>query len=258
MNCSPCQKGEYWYSDSGISECLSCLLGKFSDEEGISYCIECPIGSFNNQSGSTFCEKCPIGFYGITRSSEADNVMCEKCPDGTTTRSTGSSSLDDCIAVQQESSSGSSDLLYGVIVGLSLLLFIFLGFAVYYKKRSRKKHSKVSFSDRNLLKSDFFDQRQSMHTILPHLQPFSDDDFDSANELENEDKPLLKEESNDAFAGLNISIPINPCYNNPISSANTTSTPRSEISNEEYSGGYSLLQFPDLTYPKSNFTEDFH
>lgn len=82
-----CEKGQYFSE----GQCLLCPAG--------SYCYEnnryfCPAGTGSLSEASTLmnCSNCAIGYY-----SEGDGSGCVACPSGMTTKTTGATSVNDCI-----------------------------------------------------------------------------------------------------------------------------------------------------------------
>lgn len=62
---------------------------------GSRFRLPCPVSRFQPDAGQTYCLLAPVGFYVDRRG--ASEAM--KCPPGTTTESTASASVDDCVVV---------------------------------------------------------------------------------------------------------------------------------------------------------------
>eukprot|EP00499_Haloplacidia_sp_CaronLabIsolate_P005962 CAMPEP_0196773242 /NCGR_PEP_ID=MMETSP1104-20130614/2654_1 /TAXON_ID=33652 /ORGANISM="Cafeteria sp., Strain Caron Lab Isolate" /LENGTH=1335 /DNA_ID=CAMNT_0042143387 /DNA_START=42 /DNA_END=4049 /DNA_ORIENTATION=- len=91
-SCLLCSAGKYNPNTGRISEssaCISCAVGKFSDESGSSACTSCDAGKYADSTQSTSCTDCPVGQF-----SRKTSEVCTDCPLGTYTDQNGTA--DEC------------------------------------------------------------------------------------------------------------------------------------------------------------------
>jgi len=79
-DCTSCKAG--LYSNSGENggksiQCVSCMSGKYQNQEKQSTCLVCPIGWAQSLEQSIVCGKCDAGFYNSD-----GNRACVQCPSG--------------------------------------------------------------------------------------------------------------------------------------------------------------------------------
>lgn len=89
--CIYCDAGKY--STGSSSSCLNCAEGKYSTSVGLgsSQCTNCAAGHWSAAGQGLPCDQqCDIGYYCIGGTKTA-------CPTGSTTASTGSTSVNQCL-----------------------------------------------------------------------------------------------------------------------------------------------------------------
>lgn len=66
----------------GATQCVTCTMGKYSDQPAQAMCKLCPPGYFSSgRNASLQCKECPYGSYSDTYGS----ATCTLCPQGKTT-----------------------------------------------------------------------------------------------------------------------------------------------------------------------------
>ena len=112
LMCAPCQAGKY-KTTSGPGPCISCPLGtySFTKQAGITACASCPSNSATLNIGQASktaclcaagyfgwnggpCFPCDVGYYKLSVGSD----FCSPCPEGTFGSLPGSTSVYDCYA----------------------------------------------------------------------------------------------------------------------------------------------------------------
>ncbi len=91
-----CRPGTF--SDTGAEPCIPAPLGTFTNVTGATGVTLCAVGTYQDAVGQTSCLAAPVGFF-VDRVGAA---VATSCPAGFTTTGEGSTSLDDCIAVDRE------------------------------------------------------------------------------------------------------------------------------------------------------------
>jgi hypothetical protein len=105
LQCVDCLAGSY--STAGLSSCLLCSPGYFTNSLKSTSCSICPNGRYSFQPGSTGCTVCPTGSFvqsGSTscvlcpagKFSSSPTNLCTSCPSGFLSSSNGSTSCDIC------------------------------------------------------------------------------------------------------------------------------------------------------------------
>ena len=94
VTCEACPVGKYMLNTSisfNSSDCLTCEVGKYSDQIASTECKECPLG---HQYDVTMCLDCPAGKYNnehddvcdecnVTQyQNETNQLGCKNCPSG--------------------------------------------------------------------------------------------------------------------------------------------------------------------------------
>lgn len=96
-----CAPGTFNATD-GNEPCTPAPQGTFVDAAGVLEATPCAPGTFQDQVGRTSCELAPIGSYVA----DSGQAAATQCPDGSTTLTTGSDGLDDCVPIAVDISAG--------------------------------------------------------------------------------------------------------------------------------------------------------
>ena len=82
--------------------CITCILGKYSDQVSATVCKNCAAGKATSYAGATACTDCAKGEYGAT----AGAVSCKKCAPGLANSYFGAYGCNDCAVNKYQDESG--------------------------------------------------------------------------------------------------------------------------------------------------------
>lgn len=108
--CTSCPLGRWWDGPLGANSsnaCKFCSLGRFQPAQaqvGISSCLPCAVGNYSDELGASACRYCSPGYF----SSSVGSSTCQLCEAGTWSRQPGTVGKAMCVACGDDCSAGAS------------------------------------------------------------------------------------------------------------------------------------------------------
>ncbi|CAE7938557.1 unnamed protein product [Symbiodinium necroappetens] len=121
MHCSRTRRlGRWWDGPLGANSsnaCKLCSLGRFQPVQaqvGISSCLPCAVGNYSDEPGASACRYCSPGYY----SSSVGSSTCQLCEAGTWSRQPGTVGKAMCVDCGDDCSAGASVSISWQVVNL--------------------------------------------------------------------------------------------------------------------------------------------